>query len=166
MLDFVFCWKNKTESANPNAGQLATSTCPQATSTTWHQRPKSWAHWHGRHHPPGHHRRCRLHLRHQHGERHHPSPLAVRLDQRGHVVQIDLLPVTRAFACAAVRSNLVEVGAGDVDPSHDQVGADVTLVPGQANLLNLTNHLLTIAKTPYIIASLLKVSMPLCCIVW
>ena len=47
-----------------------------------------------------------------------------------------------------MRSNLVEVGAGDVDPSHDQVGADVTLVPGQANLSHLTNHLLTFVKTP------------------
>ena len=41
-----------------------------------------------------------------------------------------------------MRSNLVEVGAGDVDPSHDQVGADVTLVPGQTNLSNLTNRFL------------------------
>ena len=55
---------------------------------------------------------------------------------------------TSYLACAAVRSNLVEVGAGDVDPSHDQVGADVTLVPGKANLSHLTNHLLTFVKTP------------------
>ena len=35
-----------------------------------------------------------------------------------------------------MRSNLVEVGASDINPSHDQVGTDVTLVPGQRNLLN------------------------------
>ena len=26
--------------------------------------------------------------------------------------------------------DFIKVGAGDVDPSHDQVGADVALVPG------------------------------------
>ena len=35
------------------------------------------------------------------------------------------------LACAAVRSNFIEMGAGDINPSHDQVRADVALVPGE-----------------------------------
>ena len=29
-----------------------------------------------------------------------------------------------------MRRDLVEGGSGDVDPAHDEVGADVALVPG------------------------------------
>ena len=36
------------------------------------------------------------------------------------------------LGCATVRSDLVEVRAGDVNSSHDKIGANVALVPEQA----------------------------------
>ena len=36
------------------------------------------------------------------------------------------------LGCATVRGDLVEVWAGDVNSSHDEIGANVALVPIQA----------------------------------
>ena len=41
------------------------------------------------------------------------------------------------LACAAVRSNFIEMGAGDINPSHDQVGANVALVPEEGKRFTL-----------------------------
>ena len=41
------------------------------------------------------------------------------------------------LACAAVRSNFIEMGASDINPSHDQVGADVALVPEEGKRFTL-----------------------------
>ena len=36
------------------------------------------------------------------------------------------------LGCATVRSDLIEMRAGDINSSHDEIGANVALVPEQA----------------------------------
>ena len=70
--------------------------------------------------------------------------------ERGHWVKILGTDVYADLASGAVCSNLVEVRDGDVHSTHDQVGADLALVPEKGlveNSYKITKYGKT---TPYL----------------